>query len=170
MMRLYLLRHAEAVPHGTPDYADDAERPLTDAGREQARAVAKGLKRLKLPIELIATSPYVRAAQTAEHLAEVLGGTVPMKTLQELRAEIDPAEASLALKPFADYDHVVCVGHEPHLSGWTAKLCAASGQMQCVVKKAGVVCVELADVPPLHGSGTLRWLMTPKQLMLIGKA
>ena len=61
-MRLYLLRHATAVPRGTLNYGLDAKRPLTEDGHAQAQRIGRGLKRLKLPIEAIVTSPYVRAA------------------------------------------------------------------------------------------------------------
>jgi len=163
-MRLYLMRHATAVPGGTPGYSDDSQRPLTDQGRDQARRVTQGLKRLKLPVDAIYTSPYVRAAQTAEEAAAILGGKVIVKHLDALRAEVEPRETSLALRALPDHGHVLLIGHEPHLSGWLAELTGA----RCVMKKAGVACVEVDRVPPVTGGGTLRWLMTPKQLMAIG--
>jgi phosphohistidine phosphatase len=167
-MRLYLMRHATAVPHGAPGYPDDRDRPLTDAGREQARRVTQGLKRLKLPLDAIYTSPYVRAAQTADEAARVLGGRIGVKALDELRAEVEPRETSLALKAAVGHDHAVFVGHEPHLSAWLAELTSAQASLRCIMKKAGVACVEVDRVPPPGGSGTLRWLMTPKQLMAVG--
>lgn len=166
-MRLYLLRHAIAVPHGTPGYADDAQRPLTDEGHAQARAVARGLKQLKLPVELILTSPYVRAMQTARHVAEVFGGRVPLKECAELQAEVAPRETSAALKGLSSTGHLLCVGHEPHLSAWVSELVAGPGGMQCLMKKSGAACIELPRVPPPAGSGTLRWLITPKQMALM---
>lgn len=161
-MRLYLMRHAVAVPRGAPGHADDSARPLTDEGRRQARRVAEGLKRLKLPLDAICTSPYARAAQTAEEAARVFGG-LPVQELGALRAEAEPRETSLTLKALADRSHVLLVGHEPHLSGWLAELTGG----RCLMKKAGAACVEIDRVPPAPGSGTLRWLMTPKQLMAV---
>ena len=169
-MRVYLLRHAEAVNRGTPGYPRDAERPLTDAGHEQARQVAAGLQQLKLELDVIVTSPYVRAAQTAEHVARVFGIRVPIREFEWLRPDIAPADASRNLKVLAAHQGVLCVGHEPHLSGWVAELCAGSGGMRCLMKKAGAACIEIETVPPRQGSGTLRWLLTPKQLTLIGRS
>ena len=168
-MRLYLMRHATAVPRGTPGYLQDSRRPLTDAGRAEARAVAQGLRRLKVGVELIATSPYVRAVQTAGEVAPVLGVKAPVRELDVLRAEVEPPETSRALQLFGQIDAALLVGHEPHLSSWIAWLIAKSGTRGVVVKKAGVACVEVERVPPAQGSGTLRWLLTPKQLTLIGK-
>ncbi len=169
-MKIYLMRHAMAVPRGTPGYANDAERPLTMEGHAQAREVAEGLRRLKVAPGVIASSPYVRAIQTAERVAKVLGPHLTVKEVPELRGEARPAETSLALKSLAMYERVLCVGHEPHLSAWLAELVAGRQSMTCQMKKAGVACVEADLIPPPAGSATLRWLMTPKQLTLIGKA
>ena len=169
-MRLYLLRHAIAIPHGTPGYAQDPQRPLTGEGHSQARQVGEGLKRLNVGPDLIVTSPYVRATQTAEEVARVLGARLHVKELDELRAEADPRDSSQALRALAAHERVLCVGHEPHLSAWIAELVAGPGGMRCLMKKAGVACVEIERVPPSSGSGMLRWLLTPKQLALIGQA
>ncbi|MBI4343150.1 MAG: phosphohistidine phosphatase SixA [Candidatus Omnitrophica bacterium] len=168
-MRLYLMRHATAVPRGTPGALRDAQRALTDAGREEARCVGQGLRRLKLEIGLIVTSPYVRAAQTAEEVARALGVRAPVRELDALRSEVEPRETSVALRGFAGHERLLCVGHEPHLSAWLSELVAGPGGMRCVFKKGGAACVEIEQVPPPSGSGTLRWILTPKQLALIGQ-
>ena len=167
-MRLYLMRHAEAVPRGTPGHGRDAQRPLTPEGRLEARDVARGFKRLKLPLQLILASPYTRAAQTAEEVAKLFKPVVEVKTMMELRAEVSPDETSLALRAFNAYDHVMLVGHEPHLSAWIEELVTDHGIMHCLIKKGGAACVQIDRIPPPRGSGALRWLMTPTQLMLIG--
>ena len=169
-MRLYLLRHAIAVPHGTPGYGQDAQRPLTEEGQAQALQIGEGLKRLNINPDLVVTSPYVRAAQTAEHVTRALGQRLRVEALEALRAEAEPSDTSEALAAFAGHDRLLLVGHEPHLSAWVAELVAGRGGMRCLMKKAGVACVEVERVPPPAGSGTLRWLLTPKHLALIGTA
>jgi phosphohistidine phosphatase len=165
-MRLYLFRHAIAVPRGTPGYPHDAQRPLTEEGLDQAREVAQGLKQLKIPIDLIVSSSYLRALQTAEQLARVYDMRNGIKQIDGLHPEVEPSETSAVLRAYSMYEHVVLVGHEPHLSGWLAELVAQSG-MRCMMKKGGVACVEIGRIPPPTGSGMLRWLMTPKQLSRI---
>lgn len=165
-MRLYLIRHATAVPSGTPGFLEDTSRPLTDEGRAEARRVAQALRRMKIKLDLIITSPYLRAAQTAEVLARGLDYTKVVRHVETLRAEADPRETSQSLRPFESYERVAFVGHEPHLSAWLAELVSKQG-MQCIMKKGGVACVEIARVPPPIGSGTLRWLLTPKHLGLM---
>ena len=167
-MRLYLLRHALAVPHGTPGFRNDADRPLTREGQTQARQVAEGLRRLKLEPELILTSPCRRAVQTAEAAARALG--TRLDELPELRPGTPPSATTLALKPFTGRGDLLLVGHEPHLSDWLAELVAGPSGLRCVLKKGGAACVEVERVLPPAAAGTLRWLLMPKQLSLIGKA
>lgn len=166
-MRVYLFRHAAAVPHGTPGYAED-ERPLTPEGHTQARDAAAGLKRLNVEPGAILTSPLRRAVETAEEAAQVWSSSLPIKTLEALTPEAPAKQTSLALKAWASQDALILVGHEPHLSLWLAELVAPGG-LRCDFKKAGVACVELDQVPPPSGSGTLRWFMTPKALAKIGQ-
>ena len=165
-MRLYVMRHAEAEPRGSAGISSDSKRPLTEEGQRQARRVAEGLKRLRVHVDLIVTSPYLRAVQTAEAVARVLGVRTRIHKLLELRSETAPADTSLALRAFAE-EQLLCVGHEPHLSAWIAELVAGDGGMRCLMKKGGVASIELERVPPPRGSGTLRWLMMPKHLALI---
>jgi phosphohistidine phosphatase len=167
-MRCYLLRHAEAVPRGTSGYRHDAQRPLTEAGHEQARRTAEGLKRLRIPVGAVVTSPLLRAQQTAEHVIRTfgLGG---VQELAALEPEANPQLASSALHDLAKHEHVVLVGHEPHLGSWLSWLVTGEGDLRCLFKKSGAACVELDRVPPLKGSATLRWFLTPKQLALIGE-
>jgi phosphohistidine phosphatase len=169
-MRLVLLRHAIAVNRGHPGHTPDAQRPLTAEGLEQAAAVGQGLKRLKLAFDAVLTSPYVRAAQTAQQAARAAGFDGRIEELEALRAEAEPSKTSLALKPWASSHQLLLVGHEPHLSAWIAQLVAGRIEgMRCIMKKGGAACIEVDRVPPPAGSGTLRWLMTPEQLSLIGR-
>lgn len=168
-MRLYLVRHATAAARGISAHPQDTQRPLTPDGEREAERIAEGLKRLKLGVELVVTSPWLRAVQTAERIAQVLGRRTSVQELPALRGDVDPSETSLALKAFAGYHSLVLVGHEPHLSAWLAELVVLRGGLQVVIKKGGAACVEVKHLPPPQGSGALRWLLTPKQLILIGK-
>ena len=63
-MRLIIIRHATAVPHGTPGYADE-DRPLTPEGEAKFREAARGLARAYDRPDALLTSPWLRARQTA---------------------------------------------------------------------------------------------------------
>src|SRR3954470_1138870 len=91
MGRLYLLRHGEAVPHGTPGVAED-DRPLTKDGEDDVERVGRGLRRLGVDVRRIVTSPLPRARRTAEIVADALGHGVPVEMDELLRPET-PATA-----------------------------------------------------------------------------
>ena len=71
-MNLYLLRHGIAVEPGTPGCEKDSERPLTPKGKRQLRQIAAAMKKMDLRFDLILSSPFLRARQTAEIIAESL--------------------------------------------------------------------------------------------------
>src|SRR5512136_509230 len=71
-MDLYILRHGIAVERGTPGYAKDADRPLTPEGERKLQLIAEAMEALELKFDLILSSPYARARQTAEVVTGVL--------------------------------------------------------------------------------------------------
>ena len=102
---IWLLRHGDAEP-GSPD----AERPLTDKGRRQARAAGAALKELGVKIDACLTSPKKRAADTAALACEPLG-IEPQEEPKLAGGRFDPLE--LAAETGED---VLLVGHEPDFS------------------------------------------------------
>ena len=82
-MRLLVVRHAIAVPHGTPEIPED-ERPLTPKGEKRFRVAARGLARICRRPDVLLSSPLVRARQTADAEA------------QAARQQLQQAQASAA--------------------------------------------------------------------------
>src|SRR5215475_7857649 len=80
-MEIYILRHGIAVDRGTPGYKKDSDRPLTEEGDEKMRQIAKAILAMDLRFDLILSSPYLRARQTAEIVGAELDEDV---TLNEL--------------------------------------------------------------------------------------
>jgi broad specificity phosphatase PhoE len=76
-MRLFLLRHGESADDVVDAYGGIADYPLTDAGRETAKELAKKLAPEQ--IRIIYTSPYKRALQTAQILADDWGSEICIK-------------------------------------------------------------------------------------------
>jgi phosphohistidine phosphatase len=165
-MMLYVLRHgvAEEV---SPD-GDDASRRLTPAGRRKMRAAAAGMRALGLRFDVTLTSPFARAAETAEIVAEAFDGDPAPQELPALEQGVAPVETVRALQPFARYEHVLIVGHEPGLSGVVALLLTGSVDgLKLVLKKGGLVALEMLD--PARARGVLRWMLTPRQLRRLGQ-
>src|ERR1035438_4666613 len=71
-MNLFILRHGIAVEPGTHGYEKDADRPLTPEGERKLLQIAEAMEALDLTFDLILSSPYLRARQTAEIVAEAL--------------------------------------------------------------------------------------------------
>ena len=71
-MNLYILRHGIATDPAAHEFATDAERPLTPEGKRKLRQVAEAMEALELSFDLILSSTYLRARQTAEVIAAAL--------------------------------------------------------------------------------------------------
>jgi phosphohistidine phosphatase len=155
--QLWLLRHAEAEPHGT---RSDAERRLTERGERQARAAGVALARLGLKFSAVLYSPKVRARQTAELAAETWSAQ-QRKRLRELSALASGFDAKQALEVMSEVPAdgcVLLVGHEPDFSRVAGDL--TGGRLD--LKKGGVVAVRLEGA-----GGELVALMRPRELALI---
>ena len=77
-IELYLVRHAIAAERG-PEWPDDTKRPLTHKGIARMRQLVEGLEDLGVELDLILTSPLLRARQTADLVHQGLGGATPLE-------------------------------------------------------------------------------------------
>ena len=161
-MNLFLLRHAIAVEPGALSGASDAGRPLSPEGKKKMRKIALGMKTLELSFDLILSSPYVRARETAEIVAHEFGSVLEFTPRLEvggdpatLVAEVDARARGLT--------NVLLVGHEPQLSKLISYLLAGNSGLSVTMKKGGLCKL---DVPRLRyaRSASLEWLLTPSQL------
>lgn len=157
MNQLYLLRHGLAVPHGTPGIADD-DRPLTSEGERRVRAIGRGLKRLKLKLVRIATSPLPRALKTAQIVAEALGDADLVEVVDELRAGQDASSIRTWLAT-REETRLMLVGHNPSLSDLLALLTTGDEKLgYCELRKGGIA--ALTGDP--RGLYKVDWIARPK--------
>ena len=163
-MELYLIRHGIAVERGV--YAQDCDRPLTDKGRDRTRRVAQRLEQLGLHFDLILTSPFLRASQTADIFYDMgLGNSLETSALLEPDSAIEPWLVWLKAWPQRQGSCLALVGHEPNWSDWTEQLIFGEPLGHLRVKKAGVVGLSLPEqVSPL-GNSELFWLAPPRLLL-----
>jgi phosphohistidine phosphatase len=168
-MDLLFIRHGRAQK---PDDADraaksDAGRKLTGVGRARMKRAARGLRRLAPDVDLLWTSPYVRAVQTAELVARRYRGLEPAEQ-SELRPSQRPGALLDLLLAQAELPATVAVvGHEPHLSRTVSWLLSGRPGLLVELKKGGA-CLVRFDGPPSAGKGKLLWLMSGRQLAAIG--
>ncbi len=158
-MNLYFLRHAIAVPRGTPGVKDE-NRPLTKDGARKMKAVAESMRGLKLKFDRIVTSPWLRAKQTAEIAAKTFHQEVEI--WKSLVPTEDPRQLIAALRKSND-ENLLLVGHEPHLSQFISVLISGGPGTPIEFKKGGLCKVSSDDL--IFGQcATLHWLLAPSQL------
>jgi phosphohistidine phosphatase len=165
-VRLLLIRHAVAVPRGTPGVPDD-KRPLTPKGERRFRRAARGLKRAVRRPDEILTSPRLRASQTAEIAAKVWGRLTP-KTESAL-ASGSVRQMLAALAGWPKDATIAVVGHEPDLSTLLAHLLHGSGAQadRLAFRKGGAALVQVPGRPAQGGQ--LVWFLTPRILRALGR-
>ena len=166
-MRVVLFRHGPAGQRDASRWPDDGQRPLTAKGEERTLAASDGLAMLLGgEITVIATSPLVRAARTAELLSQ----SAPDAALEPLDALL-PGHSYRGVLAWlakrAPEDTVVLVGHEPDL-GKLAGMLVFGAPAALPLKKAGAALIQcVGEVTP--GAGKLRWLMPPKALRRLAR-
>lgn len=163
-MRTLFVRHGEAEDRETFAHSGrpDRQRPLTARGRERMWLAARGLVAQAPALDVLATSPYARAVQTAEILAKAYGG-IPIKQISALapHASREALITWLATQPVVGC--IALVGHSPDLSRFITHLICHHAMPVLELKKGGACLVSFSrDARP--GDGVLRWLMDATQL------
>lgn len=155
-MRLYLLRHADAVDQAPTD----AARELTARGLAQARTVGAFCVQRALRPDLVLTSPYRRAVQTAELAAAALGQG--SQTVPFLASGMTPETALDELRAYQRFTSLLLVGHQPDLGLLAAALLGLRNDAALPVGKASLTCLEGDRLTP--GSARLRFFL-PVEMM-----
>jgi phosphohistidine phosphatase len=167
-MNLLVIRHAIAEDREVfaASGRSDDQRPLTEAGRSKMRRAAEGLRLTCPRVAVLASSPLLRARETAEIVApalrvtrvEIVEALRPDRAFEELtdwlRGRVAPNGEDIA---------AAVVGHEPHLSGLVTWLMTGSSESRIELKKGGACLLEF-DRAPAAGAAILRWALTPSQL------
>lgn len=163
-MFVYLMRHGIAIDHDDPECPPDPERHLTPKGIEKTRTAAHGLRAMKVNPDLILSSPYLRAMQTAEIACIALD--IPVSRIRKtdsLLSGASPLQLADELSK-SKADEVICFGHAPHMDEFIA-LAVHAPKTFTQLKKAGVACLELHSVSPIDGE--LIWMMPARALRML---
>ncbi len=168
MVELLVVRHAIAVEREVwaRDHLDDDARPLTDEGRDKMAEAAAGLLRIAPRIVTLASSPLVRAIQTADVVAGVLEPAGRLVT-PTLVPGTPFSEFQKWLRARPKDGAVAIVGHEPHLGALTSWLLDANASPFIEYKKGGAALLQF-NGEVRGGAAVLRWLLAPGHLRRIG--
>ncbi len=166
-MRLVLFRHGIAVDREDPNCPPDPERPLTKEGAHLTRQAAQGLRAMKVSPDLVLTSPYTRATETARIAAEVLRSKKSQVVATEHLLPGRGSQPLIDALPTWDAGEILAVGHAPHLDEVLARALGASIGSFTSLKKAGAALLELDE--DARAGGRLLWLMPAGALRRLAK-
>jgi len=156
-LRVYVLRHG--IAEDAPPGGSDADRALTQEGKQKLRRVLERARDAGADPGLILTSPLKRAVETAEIAATVLRGGSELVRTNALLPAGSPERVWKEIRAHK-VEELLIAGHEPLLSGVVAYL-LGSPAVQVNMKKAALVSIELETAHPQPG-GALNWMLTPK--------
>jgi len=158
MIALLLLRHAHA---GDPARweGDDADRPLSEKGRRQAKDLGGLLALIDEPPDLFISSPKVRALQTAEGVVKALRDRVPVVVDERLGGPLDVAALNAILDEAGPVYRPCLVGHDPDFSELLGELI---GTRPIPMRKSALARIDFPGDEVAPGAGTLRYLLPPE--------
>ncbi|WP_223459695.1 MULTISPECIES: phosphohistidine phosphatase SixA [unclassified Pseudomonas] len=151
-MKLWVMRHGEAVPHGARPH--DSERELTEHGRKEVLRSAEQL--MGQPLTAIYASPYLRAQETAHLVREVLGFEPEIRTVEWLTPDTEPDKVAEQL---VSVSNVLLVSHNPLVGHLLSYLQHGAGYPPEKVSTAGLA--ELKGDELLIGSMKLDSIKHP---------
>jgi phosphohistidine phosphatase len=160
-MRLILVRHAEAGNVGQGGVRTDFDRALTARGHGTANALAERLKMMGVRVDVVVSSPLVRARQTAEPLLGLVDSARSvLVTCDDLAPDaFKPKKVARAVEELGVRSAAV-VGHLPdiaHFAGWLV----GSGGRGVAFDKGTAGLIDTGGAVG-EGTGTLVWLVTPE--------
>lgn len=159
-MNLYLARHGEAVATGG-SIVRDAERPLSVHGEENAVLMGRVLARLCPALELVVTSPLLRAVRTGEIMGSEVSSHPVFSVSNHLAPGFRHKNLYDELMMLCGNGDVLAVGHQPDLSGFIAYL-ISNPASALVAMAPGAVARLTVQSGKNRPDATLEWLLTPQ--------
>jgi phosphohistidine phosphatase len=162
-MLLLLIRHADAGTRDPDRWPDDRDRPLSPKGEKTQRKVSRALAKLDLVPTVVLTSPWTRAAQTADILVKEVGLAKPAIPTENLAREPDLVRLADDIGDPGPDAIVALVGHSPWMEELAALLLTSSRTgLRIDFPKSGVMGIDLEK--PAEGAGELKFLLRPKMI------
>ena len=164
-MELFILRHGETskrLPR-----SGGLDRSLTYTGTTEIKNIANSIKKLRIKIDLIVTSPIFSCKQTGEIISDLFSKKIPLIICNDLKPEGEILDFYNKISKYKDTSSILIVGHEPYLSSMINDIISNNkNSNNIILKKAGLSRIKITStVPTLKGE--LRWLLTPRILKKI---
>ncbi len=135
----------------------DSKRGLVKEGKEQCMLMARALNALKVPIDVIVSSPLKRALQTAQFVGTELGYDARVEISAALGPQATFADFQDMLGEYAGHEGMLAVGHNPNMFQFLGRLITGNGGAAIRMRKASIARVDLDHHPP-----RLQWLIDPR--------
>ena len=173
-MELFILRHGETSK--SLSRSGGLDRPLTYTGTTEIKNIANSIKKLRIKIDLIVTSPIFSCKQTGEIISDLFSKRIPIIICNDLKPEGELLDFYNKISKYKDTSSILIVGHEPYLSSMINDIISNNdidrnrnynkNSNNIILKKAGLSRIKITStVPKLKGE--LRWLLTPRILKKI---
>ena len=171
-MELFILRHGETSKRLSR--SGGLDRPLTYTGTTDIKNIADSIKKLRIKIDLIVTSPLSSSKQTGEIINDLFNKRIPIIICNHLKPEGELLDFYNKISKYKDTSSILVVGHEPYLSSMINDIISKNdadrnynkNNNNIILKKAGLSRIKITStVPKLKGE--LRWLLTPRILKKI---
>ena len=157
-MEIYILRHgiAEVAKPGQAD----ASRKLTPEGKQKLRRILDCARQAGVQPDVLLSSPYKRAVETAELARDILRVERPIIETKVLTPMERPEKVWDEIRIYKDAPQILLAGHEPQLSSVVSYLIGApAGRVE--MKKGAIARVDVESIG-IRPSGVLVWLLTAK--------
>jgi phosphohistidine phosphatase len=139
---LIIVRHGEAEPKSSPK--PDEERHLTEEGSKKLRKSLMLVKELVGRVDLLLSSPLVRARESAEIAKEVFG-IKKVEIDSSLEPESTPYELFNSLSKYSKIERVVLVSHQPFVSHLLASVLNWDGRYFSLMTGA-IAIIEIGEL------------------------
>jgi len=164
-VELIIIRHG--VAEEREDFAkkglEDQFRPLTLKGRKRMQKVCMGLRDLVKDIDVIASSPFTRARQTAEIVSQIYFDKKVLEVPELVPQSPPQAFVKWLRTQGRNYKRIVVVGHEPHLSTFASLMLTGKAESFIDLKKSGIINLEIESFAQAEaGSAELLYAIPPK--------
>jgi len=160
-MDLYILRHGKAGQ--SSESSDDSKRALTSTGKKEIRDIARWMRKEKFTFDVIASSPLIRASETADIVARTLDQKDRIVIWDDLAPGGDLDSVCYNAAQSKSGATILIVGHEPALSSLIGKIISQDGTASIILPKGGLAKIRNFSFEN-QPSGDLQWLLIPKQI------
>jgi phosphohistidine phosphatase len=158
------MRHADAGDADARRWPDDRLRPLSARGQDEHRRIARALRRMGIAFDRLVSSPLLRARETAAIVAEAYEWRGATAETEALADRARPADLLREAARWPAGERVLCVGHEPHLSGTAAYMLAGAGTAEIEMRKSGMIAFAF-EGHPQPGAGVLLYHLRPELVL-----